>query len=93
MSKWADRFPEYDAARPEIWELFKRFTFEAVDNGYKGVGANAVLGRIRWETAMKKAEGDEFKVNENFAVHYARKFARTFPEHAGLFRFKSTVAV
>ena len=52
---------------------------------YRGsISADALLHRIRWEVAVNTT-GDDFKINNDFAALYARKFREQYPEHAGFF--------
>lgn len=85
------RFWEYHRANPQVYELFKRFTFEKINRGAQHLGASAVAERIRWETSLN-TEGDEFKINNNYRAYYARLFMRDFPEHEGFFRVRRSAA-
>jgi hypothetical protein len=72
---------------PEIWKLFKQFTFEKIKVGFKNYGARNVIERIRWETDKpNKVGANTFKINNNFHPFYARAFMNTYPEHKGFFR-------
>jgi hypothetical protein len=82
--KWAEKFKTYDAENPEVWELFKRFTFEVINAGRKHTSANMIFYRIRYETAVSTV-GDRFKVNSAYTASYARKFEEDYPQHRGLF--------
>jgi len=70
---------------PEVWSLFVGFAFEKVRLGYKHFGAKAVMERIRWETSGG-ASLPELKINDHYTAFYARRFAKTFPEHKDFFR-------
>ena len=73
---------------PDIYRLFKRFTFEALaKNRHKHLGAWLIVNRIRWETSIV-TEGDDFKISNDFIAYYARLFMQDHPEHDGLFRTK-----
>jgi hypothetical protein len=78
------KFEEYHRDNPQVYEMFKRFTFEKISRGAKHVGAKAVLERVRWETSVSGDDG--FKVNNNYTAAYARLFAKDFPQHKDLFR-------
>ena len=80
-----EAFDKFDRENPHVYELFKRFAFELIGAGYKVVGAELIIQRIRWETAIK-TQGDRFKINNNHRSRYARKFMRDFPQYEGLFR-------
>ena len=93
----AARFNEYDNNNPDIWELFKRFTWQAYKAGHNRFSAQAIIERIRWETSVnwtaeKLATPGEFKINNDFVACYARKFNRENPRHSGFFRTRHSSA-
>ena len=79
-------FLEYDQARPEVWEAFKRYTLQAVSAGRR-MGAKAVAERVRWEMAVEKGD-DGFRLNNNAVAFYARRFMAQFPQHGEVFRLR-----
>jgi hypothetical protein len=84
------KFSKFHAANPEVWNLFKRFTSEIMDAGNTHYSADAVLHRVRWETAL--STGETFKINNNYSAFYARLYHREFPKHAGFFMTRISVA-
>jgi hypothetical protein len=84
-TKWEEKFPEYDAKHPDIWEQFKKFTFEIVAAGNQHTSACLVLFRIRYESVIRRFADEDYKVSSQYAAYYARKFEREFPQHVGLF--------
>ena len=76
---------KFHREHPEVWSLFVGFTFEKIRLGHKHYGAKAVMERVRWETGAGESK-PEFKINNNFPSFYARRFARSFPEHKEFFR-------
>ena len=72
---------------PEFYELFKRFTFEAIRRGHKRLSAWLIVNRIRWET-MIVTTGDDYKIRNDFIALYSRLFMHEFPEYKGFFRTK-----
>lgn len=76
----------YDAHNPEIWEMFKKFTFQAINAGRKYIGARMIIERIRWETMIRATSGDGFKINNMVQPYFARKFMRLYPQHKDIFR-------
>jgi len=76
-------------AHPEVWKLFKRFTFDRIERGFRHYGAGAIMERVRWETsAGADPELEEFKINNNHRAFYARFFMGYYPEHEGFFRLR-----
>lgn len=86
------RAAEFDAENPEVWRLFHRFTFEVIHKGHRHFGALGIIYRIRWETTVNADYKDGFKVNNNHACYYARKFMGMYPEREGFFRTREVQA-
>ena len=87
------RFSEFDAQYPKVWDLFVAFTFEVIRAGHSHYSADAVLHRVRWETTFDVgAPPHEFKINNNYSAFYARKFREAFPQYAQFFRTRVSVA-
>ena len=82
-----ETFDRFDRESPNVWRLFKSFTFQAINAGHKHYSADAIVHRIRWHTSVE-TRGDDFKINSNHVAYYARKFAELFPEHAAFFRMR-----
>lgn len=85
---YAEAFDEYLARNPHLYALFVKFTLEAVRRGRRVLSAISVFERIRWETNDAASDG-EFKINQNYAAHFARKFMSDNPQYAGLFRTRA----
>ncbi len=83
--KWAIIFFKYHEDNPHIYELFKKFTFEAIERGHKHFGSQTVINRIRWYTNIE-TKGDPFKINSNVSAYYSRLFMKQFEEHDDYFR-------
>lgn len=86
-----DAFNRYDEANPRVWQLFKRFAFEAIEASRTRLSASLIAERIRWEVSVATF-GEPFKINNNYRAFYARKFEEHFPQHAGKFAFRQSVA-
>jgi hypothetical protein len=86
-----ESFAEFDRDHPEVWRLFERFAFEAIQRGHRHHSADAILHVVRWETDAN-AHGKPYKVNNNFTPYFARKFQRAHPQHAGFFRNRKSKA-
>ena len=81
------RWWAWHCENPHVYEMFSRFTFEAIASGQTNSGAWLIVGRIRWETAVV-TRGSDFKISNDFIAYYARKFMADHPEHRGFFRTK-----
>ena len=88
--KWTkENFEEFHKNNPEIYDLFVKFTNMATQRK-QYYSAKAIFHRIRWETMMSSdwKIQDDFKIDDGWISHYARKFMDDFPQHVGFFRTK-----
>ena len=86
------RFAEFDLAHPEVWALYKKYTFELIRRGFDHHSSDFVLHRVRWETASVLDDESSIKINNNWSAFYARKFRDEHPKHADFFRLRSSWA-
>ena len=87
--KWtADNFKKYDNENPELYEFFVKFTKISAQHR-EHYSAKAIFHRIRWET-MITGDGD-YKVDDGWISHYARKFMEEFPKFNGYFQTRDRV--
>lgn len=82
---FAAKFVDYHERNPHIFEAFCKRTFEALERGHKHIGAQMIIEVLRWYTRVS-AEGDAFKINNNYAAYYSRMFEAKYPQHKGVFR-------
>tara|TARA_E500000318_G_C3532556_1_gene201212 strand:+ start:666 stop:977 length:312 start_codon:yes stop_codon:yes gene_type:complete len=73
---------------PEFYELFKKFTFQAIRKGHRKLSAWLIVNRIRWE-AMIVTTGNEYKISNDFIALYARLFMHEHPDYKGFFKTKT----
>ena len=77
----------FHKANPEVARLFMHFTKQMISRGFKNYSSMSIIQRIRWETDQANVEGQSsFKINNNYAPWYARRFMEAFPEYEGFFR-------
>ena len=79
-----ERFVKFDRKYPDIYWLFKRFSFEAMKAGLKNYGAKAIFERIRWHKRVE-LNGSDFKINNNYTSRYVRKLIFECPEFSEFF--------
>ena len=73
---------------PEFFDLFERFTFEAISKGHNRLSAWLIANRIRWET-MIVTTGDDYKISNDFIAFYSRYFMHKHPQYKGFFKTKT----
>lgn len=78
---------EYHRTHPEVWDLFVKYTFDRINQGFKNYSVNGVFERIRWHKGNVGGDGhSEFKIGNNHRPFYARRFMKMYPQHDGFFR-------
>ena len=87
----AQQFADYDREHPHIYRAFACLALRQIATGRTHGGAKRIMEELRFDTAVR-ATGRDFKVDNRFTAFYARKFERDFPEHAGFFRLRKSVA-
>jgi hypothetical protein len=63
---------------PEFYDLFKRFTFEAIRKGHRRLSAST--------ESMIVTTGNEYKISNDFIALYARLFMFEYQDYKGFFR-------
>lgn len=79
-------FDRYHQDNPQVYEAFKRLTFQLISAGRENFSASAVVERIRWGVSIGEYGPDDFKINNNYRAFYARLFHVEHPQHDGFFR-------
>ena len=86
-----DEFIAFNTNNPEVWVMFRDFTFQLISAGRKRFGAKAIFERIRWEKILTTSDKD-FKINNNYCAYYARMFMNIYPEYLKFFRVRGSEA-
>ena len=79
---------QWHKRNPHVYELFKRFSMQAINRGHRNLSAWLIVNRIRWETSIE-TEGDDFKISNDFIAYYSRLFMHDHPQYKGFFRTKA----
>jgi hypothetical protein len=85
------KFLDFDAENPKIWDMFCLFSQQLIHAGWDRYSADAILHRVRWETAVRGVN-DQFKINNNYSAFYARKFREHYPEYEEFFETRKSKA-
>ena len=88
MTTLTQRFNQYHRDNPQVYELFKKFTFMAIRRGHNRLSAWMIANRIRWETSIETFSVEEYKISNDYIALYARMFMHDYPEYNGFFRIK-----
>lgn len=73
------RFREFDERNPAVFKELVRLTYELKNAGHSKIGIQMLFEVIRWKS-MLATDGDEFKMNNNYAGRYARKIMSKHPD-------------
>lgn len=76
-----DAFARYHREHPEIYRLFDRFAWQAIERGHRRFSADAILHRIRWEARP----GSPHRINDHFSAYYARLWIANNPDQRHFF--------
>lgn len=91
MNNQKEWFEYYDEENPQIYEFFKKYSLTAIQRGHKNLSAEFIFNVIRWETPIK-ANGEDFKINNNAKPFYSRLFMQEYPQYEGFFRKRTSKA-
>lgn len=80
-------FEIFDSENPQVWIEFKRIALGLIDRGVKHFGSKAIFEIIRYFRVMKTNDPD-YKLNNNWTAHFARKFINIYPEYEGFFEVR-----
>lgn len=72
---------------PAFYELFEKFTNEAIDMGHTQLSGWLIINRVRWETDVVTS-GDQYKISNNYVSFFSRLFMIRNPKYMGFFRTK-----
>lgn len=81
-------FVVFHAENPQVYALFKKFAFQAINAGRTRFSARMILERIRWYSQVETTD-PKFKLNDHHTPYYARLFMRDHPEHGELFELRA----
>jgi len=86
--KWSqDNFELHHQTNPQIYDMFVEFALQ-VASRREYYSAKNIFHRIRWETMIEES-ASQFKIDDGWISHYARKFASEYPDNKDLFKFRN----
>lgn len=78
------KFAEYHANNPHIYEKFVAYAEQLKDAGRTRIGAKAIVERIRWDSLVAAFHG-KFKINNAYTSRYVRLLSKSRPDLAVMF--------
>lgn len=87
---WSDHdttFQDFHEKHPEVYDHLVGLARGAIARGRKKIGMKQLFEVLRWERFMKgmPAEGQDFKMNNNYTSRYARLIMSKEPDLVGVF--------
>jgi hypothetical protein len=82
------KFKQFHEDNPQIYEAFKRFSYEIKNRGFTHYSHWAVANRVRWEFDTRIEGNHTFKLSNDFITVYARLLVWNHPEFEGFFTLK-----
>lgn len=79
-----ERFWEYHAAHPEVYELLVKLARDVKARGKAKYSMKAIFERARWHYAIEKGD-EEFVLNNDFTALFARLIMESEPDLAEFF--------
>ncbi|MEM1212977.1 MAG: hypothetical protein AAGI68_11855 [Planctomycetota bacterium] len=87
------RFERFDDQHPEVYRAFCRIVEQLLQRRRTHYSADAILHVIRYETAISGADVEPYKINNDYAAFYARKWLAEHPAHPAFFALRKQKAV
>jgi len=87
-----EQYDNFITKHPLVYQLFLKFTFQRIHQGFQNAAAKSIIERIRWETDQAVVGPDDFKINNNHAPFLARQFMREYPQYRGFFRTRIQIS-
>lgn len=93
-----ERFEDFHAANPHVYELFVHFMKELLRAGHKRISPNFIVDRIRWEMMFPTVSTPggwhvsgkrPFKINDHFSSRYARLVIERHPAAAKVIELRA----
>jgi hypothetical protein len=82
-----ERFDSFHAANPWVYEALEELTAQWVEGGGGRIGVKALFERLRW-SSPRIANGEPFRLNNDFTSRYARLLRIRHPEWAAVFEVR-----
>ncbi|MFF7234163.1 hypothetical protein [Streptomyces sioyaensis] len=89
MSSIESRFRQFHSDNPHVLAEMERLANQWFDSGKRTVGVQLLFEVLRWDRSTKTKTSDEFKINNDFAAHYARMMIARNPAWDGRIRVRA----
>ncbi|MET9729312.1 hypothetical protein ABZZ79_01210 [Streptomyces sp. NPDC006458] len=89
MPSIESRFRQFHNDNPHVLKEMERLAKQWFESGKSSLGVQLLFEVMRWDRSIKTKSSDEFKVNNDFAAHYARMMIARNPNWAGRIRMRA----
>lgn len=89
MPSIESRFRQFHTDNPHVLKEMERLAKVWFESGKSSLGVQLLFEVMRWDRSIKTKSSDEFKVNNDFAAHYARMMIARNPEWTGRIRVRA----
>lgn len=87
-----DRYNRWVVENIDVYNLFCKFTLQAINAGKKKVSHWLIVNRIRWEVEVETVgvceQDSEYKISNDYIAFLARDFIKDYPQHSEVFNLK-----
>jgi hypothetical protein len=83
-----DRFRDFHAKNPFVYDLLERMTADRIAAGHRRVGVKRLVEDIRWDE-RRPTTGRPWRIDNSLVSRYARLLLAEHPEWAGFIETRS----
>jgi hypothetical protein len=87
VSMAEQKFKRFHDLNPQVFNELVELALKMKRAGRKRYGINSLIEVVRWHRNLN-TQGDEFKINNNFAPFYSRIIMLKAPELEGFFNLR-----
>jgi hypothetical protein len=80
---------DYHKKNPQIYEMYKKFAFQAIKSKRPYYSSEMIINRVRWETMTKAESG--FKIANEMKAFYSRLFILEHPTFQNFFKQRPSI--
>ena len=84
-------FNEFHKANSWVVEELEKIAWEMIKHGHRKLGIKQLVEIFRWETRRQTVSRD-FKINNNYAPHYARMIMSRNPHWGQIFNLRNLMS-
>ena len=82
-----EKFKRFHSRNPHVYLALINLVKEVRATGKERVGIEMLMNQLRWNSFIT-TNGEDYKINQNFASRYARLIIAVHPEWDGMFEFR-----